>query len=354
MCGILERLQELHHAACAKAKPDPEALAKRLFEWELRTDWDTFYGAVEKYSRVLGEKGLAMYRRLAEQEWARIPALSPGRDDTHKYGRRFRITHIVETLARQTGNVEAVVAVKKRDLSLPYSYLQIAETYKQAGQHDVALDWAERGLKAFPERPDSRLREFLAGEYHRRKRHDDAMALVWAEFTARPDLEQYRKLKNHADRAGQWPVWREKALVRIREEIAAAKRAPERNRWIVAGRADHSRLVRILMWEKKFEAAWNEATSGDCSNDLWLELAAKREQKHPEDALEIYKRQVKHTVARTSNEAYREAVGLLRKVNALLVQLKRDSEFGEHLQSVRTRFKMKRNFIKLIDRAKWS
>src|SRR5206468_3085717 len=156
--------------------------------------------------------------------------------------------HIVETLARQTGNVEAVVAVKKRDLSLPYSYLQIAETYKQAGQHDLALDWAERGLKAFPERPDSRLREFLAAEYHRRKRHNDAMALVWAEFTGRTDLEQYRKLKNHADRAGQWAVWREKALVRIREEIAAAKRAPERNRWIVAGRVDHSRLVRIFMW----------------------------------------------------------------------------------------------------------
>jgi len=223
MGGILERLQELHHAACAKAKPDPEALSKRLFEWELRTDWDTFYGAAEKYSRILGEKGLAMYRRLAEQEWARIPALSPGRDDPHKYGKRFRITHIVETLARQTGNVEAVVAVKKRDLSLPYSYLQIAETYRQAGQHDLALDWAERGLKAFPERPDSRLREFLAAEYHRRKRHDDAMALVWAEFTGRTDLEQYRNLKNHADRASQWAVWREKALVRIREEIAAVR-----------------------------------------------------------------------------------------------------------------------------------
>ena len=195
MGGILERLQELHHAACAKAKPDPQALAKRLFEWELRTDWDTFHGAAERYSRILGEKGLAMYRRLAEQEWAHIPALSPGRDDPHKYGKRFRITHIVETLARQTGNVDAVVAVKKRDLSLPYSYLQIAETYKQAGQHDLALDWAERGLKAFPERPDSRLREFLAAEYHRRKRHDDAMALVWAEFTGRTDLEQYPKLE---------------------------------------------------------------------------------------------------------------------------------------------------------------
>ena len=100
--------------------------------------------------------------------------------------------------------------------------------------------------------------------------------------------------------------------------------------------------------------AWNEATSGGCSNDLWLELAAKREQHSPEDALKVYKRQVEHTAARTTNEAYRDAIGLLRRVNALLVQVGRESEFGEHLESVRTRFKMKRNFIKLIDRAKWS
>ena len=123
------------------------------------------------------------------------PSAEPGRDDPHKYGKRFRITHVVATLARQTGNVETVVAVKKRDLSLPYSYLQIAETYRQAGQHDLALDWAERGLKAFPERPDSRLREFLAAEYHRRKRHDDAMALVWAAFTGRTDLGAVPKLE---------------------------------------------------------------------------------------------------------------------------------------------------------------
>ena len=36
---------------------------------------------------------------------------------------------------------------------------------------------AERGLRSFPERADSRLREFLAQEYHRRERHDEAMAL---------------------------------------------------------------------------------------------------------------------------------------------------------------------------------
>jgi tetratricopeptide (TPR) repeat protein len=212
MGGILERLQDLHHKACKKTKPDPEALAQRLFQWELRTDYDTFHGAAETYADVLGKKGLTVYRTLAEAEWVKVPALGPGRDDPEKYGKRFRITHIRETLARHTGAVEAVVAEMKRDLSLAYHYLQIAETYKRARQHDLALEWAERGVKAFPERTDSRLREFLAGEYHRHKRHDEAMALIWTEFTESPNLEHYRNLKAHAERLGQWEPWREKAL----------------------------------------------------------------------------------------------------------------------------------------------
>src|SRR5262245_50402490 len=191
MGGILERLQDLHYRACKKAKPDPEALARRLFEWELRTDYDTFYGATEIYADVLGRKGLAVYRTLAEAEWAKVPALGPGRDDPEKYAKRFRITHIMETLAQQTGDVEAVVAVKNRDLSLAYHYLQIAEIYKNARKHDLAMEWAERGVKAFPERTDSRLRDFLAQEYHRRKRHDEAMALIWADFAESPILEEY-------------------------------------------------------------------------------------------------------------------------------------------------------------------
>src|SRR5262245_10639802 len=129
MGDILGRLQKLHHKACKKAKPDPEALARRLFEWELRTGYDTFYGAVETYVGVLGKKGLAVYRGLAGAEWAKVPLLKPGQDDSEKYGNRFRITHIMETLARQTGDVEVIVDVMKHDLSLAYHYLQIAETY---------------------------------------------------------------------------------------------------------------------------------------------------------------------------------------------------------------------------------
>ncbi len=351
MGDVLARLQDLHHKACKKAKPEPEALARRLFEWELRTDYDTFYGATETYADVLGRKGLAVYRMLAEKEWARVPALGAGRDDPEKYGKRFRITHIMETLARQTGDVEAVVAVKKRDLSLAYHYLQVAETYKDARQHDLALEWAERGVKAFPERTDSRLREFLAGEYHRRKRGDEAMALIWAEFSESQSLEQYRSLKGHAERIGQWEQWRQKALDYLRTQITEAKSERQKDRWPWYHKADHSELVRIFLWEKNVEAAWREAQEGGCSNDLWLKLAAKRDKDYPEDALPIYQRQIEPTLDRKNNEAYAETIDLLRKVRELMVRLERKDQFTDYLDKVRAAHKPKRNFMKLLDRA---
>jgi hypothetical protein len=111
-----------------------------------------------------------------------VPALKAGEDDSSKHGSRFRITHIMEALARRSGDVEALVAVKQRDLSSAYAYLQIAEAYMKGGLHDQALSWAERGLEAFPFRTDSRLREFVAAEYHQegapRRAHGDRVGRV--------------------------------------------------------------------------------------------------------------------------------------------------------------------------------
>lgn len=353
MGGILKRLQDLHLDACKKAKPEPGELARRLFESELGSEWSTFYDAAETYAEILGKKGLAVYRNLAEAEWAGVPALVPGRDDPGKYGKRLRITRIMETLARQSGDVEAIVAVKKRDLSSAVAYLRIAEAYKEAQKNDLALEWAERGLSAFPARADSGIRKFLAEEYHGRNRHDEAMALVWNEFKEQSALPGYKNLKSHADRIGEWSVWREKALASLREQIAMAKqRAPQgRRTWLPL--ADHSALVQIFLWEKDVEAAWSEALAGGCSSGLWMELAALRENDHPEDALPLYQRHVEETVDAKNNDAYRTAVGVLRKVRGLMLRLKRDAAFDEYLASLRVTHKPKRNFIKLLDHAKW-
>jgi len=352
MGDILERLQEIHHKACVKAKPDPEALAKRLFEWELATDWDTFYEAAETYADVLGEKGLAVYRRLAEAEWEKIPPLKPGQMERSYDHQRYRLTSIMESLAYVDDNIEALVEIKSKDLSSAYHFLEIAQVYKDAGESDKALEWAEKGLQAFPEHTDSRLREFLANEYHRLKRHSEAMQLIWADFIERPGLENYKTLKKHAERTAEWAKWRQQALEHIRAVISEGKKGPRRMDRYWFDKQDNSTIVEIFIWEKDMESAWQEAKAGGCSEYLWLQLAKLREKEHPADAIDVYQSQVDPIVGQTNNRAYIEAMQLIKKIQQLMKKLGKEKEFAEYVSSLKVKYKPKRNFIKLLGRLK--
>jgi uncharacterized Zn finger protein len=353
MGALVDRLEEIHLKACRQAKPDPITLARRLFDWELRGNWGAFSNPVKAYASILGKTGLAEYRKQAEAEWAKMPALEPGGRDAGRYGERYRITRIMEALARTSGKVEDLVAIKTRDLSSPSAYLEIAETYRQKGRHDLARDWAERGIKAFPQRVDWSLGEFLANAYHRDKRHDDALALIWKLFTEYRSLEGYKSLKTHAGKAGRWKEWKPKALAYLREHAAKEKAKAGGGRWAGYPRTDHSNLVRILLWERDVEAAWKEAKEGGCTGDLWMQLAEKREKDHPADAVEVYRKRIAPTLGRTNNEAYREVVGLLRKMRGLMVRIGKKAEFGRLLAEVRAGNKQKRNFVKMLDGARW-
>jgi uncharacterized Zn finger protein len=352
---LSDRLQDIHYRACLEARPDPADLARRLFQWELHGDFDVFLGAAERYAKILGAKGLNTYRQQAEAEWAKVPPRTAG-NERSDWSQHFRITHIMESLARASGDIEELVAAMSRDLSSSYFYLRIAEVYRKAGQHDNAQLWAEKGLKAFPDRTDARLREFAAEEYHRRGRHADAMSLMWAEFSERPFPETYKTLEKHAKKAGAWPEWRERALAEIRTRIAKAKekaRGQVRPRWMPAD-DNHSVLVEIFLYEGKAEDAWREASAGGCSDSLWLRLAAKREKEHPEDAARIYLKYAEAGVAATTNGRYEDPVSLLEKGAAIMKRLDRSAEFVHQLEELRTRYKIKRNFVKLVEQKRKS
>lgn len=350
--GLLGELQELHLEACRIGKPDARALAKFLFEWELDSRWEVFLGAAGRYAGVLGKSGLAEYRKLAEAKWSKVPVLAPGEEDSERFDGRWRITHIMETLAKQSGDAEALAAIKSRDLSSAYHFLEIAETYKAAGNSDTALEWAERGLRAFPAQTDPRLREFLAEEYHRRKRHDDAVAIAWTAFSERPRLDEYVALYKSARRAKCWPEWREKALAQLRQALGDAKKPPLKALWQLHV-TDHSELVNIFLWEKNPEAAWAEAQAGGCCNELWFRLAEVRQQEHPEDAIAVYAAQLDRVLRIAEKYAYREVVEILRKIRAIQQRTGKQSDFAAFLQPIRAQHKARRNLMKLLDAEGW-
>jgi thioredoxin-like negative regulator of GroEL len=100
----------------------------------------------------------------------------------------------METLAKVSGSVDELVAIKARDLTYSYHYFEIVELLADAGRTDEALAWAERGIAAFPNGTDVRLRDVAARELHRVGRDDEAMSLMWAELEDSPTLKSYELL----------------------------------------------------------------------------------------------------------------------------------------------------------------
>jgi uncharacterized Zn finger protein len=117
---------------------------------------------------------------------------------------------------------------------------------------------------------------------------------------------------------------------------------------------NNSPLVEIFFYEGNPEEAWRDAQAGGCSDSLWLRLAAAREKEHPEDAAPIYLQQAEAGIAATSNGRYEDSVGLLVKAAAVMKRMDRGAEFVPRLEALRVKYKIKRNFIKLVEQKRKS
>lgn len=356
IADLVASLERMHHAACVAAPPAPSALADRLFAREVDGHWDVFVDSVSRYADVLGEEGVARFRVLAEERWAAVPPAGPGERDAEGWGERYRITRVMERLAELAGDVDELVEVKTRDLSLPYNWLEVAQAYAQADRHAEALDWAERGVAAFPDRPDHRLDDFLCDAYHRAGRHGEATDLAWRRFESRPDLTSYQRLAGQAKREGSWEHWRSRAVAVLRHEIEHKQRgaATPVPRW---GRPVEPRgakdLVEVLLWEGDVAGAWEEAVKAGVPHGVWMRLAAEREDDHPGDAVPIYQREVEHLIDTKTNGGYADAVKTMTRIRDLLSRAGRPGEFAAYSSDIRASHKPKRNLMKLLDAKGW-
>jgi uncharacterized Zn finger protein len=360
MGTAFEEVQRLHLEACERADLDPAWLAERLFSLMMATEYDLFYEAAEDYAHLLGETGGRRYAELVRAEWERLPVLRPADDRRSKHSGAFfvtgeeiserhgsfRLTHAMELLAERSGDVEEMVAVLSRDLSLPYSFLRIAEVYAGAGRDEEALEWAERGVEAFPERPDSRLVTFLAEARRERGEHERAAELAWVLFADRPGLDSYQRLKPYAERAGQWDETQERALALICDGLAGGDQGLGAPDWLAY--RDATELVRIHLWEGDAAAALRAARAGGCRWDVWLALADALAPDDPWEAMIICREQVEPTIEGKTKAAYRAATDLLAKVRDLMVRTGDADEFPAYLAEIRETHKRKRNLIELL------
>ncbi|MCS6912041.1 MAG: SWIM zinc finger family protein [Myxococcales bacterium] len=146
---VFRRLQSLHLAACQQVRPDPAALAARLLALEVDSVHGVMRGALGAYADVLGEVGIQVYARLAEQAWAELPALGPGDSDPQPR-RRARLRGVMEALCWQRGDLPGLIQVYQKDLSHPARFAALASLCRELGRLQEAELWLARAQAAFP------------------------------------------------------------------------------------------------------------------------------------------------------------------------------------------------------------
>ncbi|HEY5205877.1 MAG TPA: SWIM zinc finger family protein, partial [Roseiarcus sp.] len=301
---LLERARDIHIRAARGARPAPIALARALFERETGDGYGTFEGAAWLYAEILGEAGLAEYRRLATEAWEKLPPLT-GRGREKAEGDYFGLSGILDSFAERDGDVEARIALRAKDLSSPWKYLELAEFCLGHEGANEALRWAEEGLWTFEDAPsDARLVLFAANLLMKADRRGEAEAVLKRAFERAPDFNVYLRWREAGGEAA------------FDQALALVERRAAAETGVFFGHpADLG--VKILMHEGRFETAWTMTRKYRVSRTVKEGLARESDAGHPREALEVYARRVDELANEGGNHAYEEAAGLIARMGRL-------------------------------------
>lgn len=341
--SVLERGAELHLAACKAAEPEPLALARDLFARETESHRDAFYDASGRYADLLGPAGLAEYRRLAQAAWDKLKPLRAGaRKEAWSYdGHRVQLASILERFATAAGDLDALIAVRSKDLSTPHAYLRLAETCEAHGAPGKALDWVEEGLWQFEGEPDRALSAKAAALYREAGRDADAARILWRQFEKAPSLDGYRALKKTMGDAAAVAEMVERAVAVLRARPAATKPS-----W--AWSHENDLLVDVLIEEGRLAEAWAASREPGCSSGRLRSLADASEAAFPDEALDAYAKLVEAAVQTTTAGGYVEACKMIARMGAVRARLGRSGEQASYVDALALKHKGKRNFVKQL------
>jgi uncharacterized Zn finger protein len=333
---------EIHLAACRKAKPDRVVLARELFRRETESEWGFFGGASEIYADVLGDVGLAEYRRLASEAWQNIKPARPGQRDDEQSGMRYRLGAILERFAQRDGDVDARIVIRTKRLSAAHDYLEIARLCLAHQRGPEAIKWVEEGLWQFDDDPDERLVFFAADLYRRVGRQTDAVELLWRTFERHPSIELYSKVKE--------AVGPQKAALDTASKRAIAFLQAKLDKPGVRARRSAPRevLLDVLMSEGMFAEAWQAVRSRGCGETRLLALANASEQSHPDEALAVYGHEVERLASLGGQRNYEAARKLITRMKSVRDTRGQTADHDAFLADFVGRHKARRNLIKIL------
>ncbi len=346
---IRDRIETVHARACMEVRPDPVELAERLYAIAKESRFGILASLVERYAVVLGKKGLNLIRQRVEVGWNQLSPVLTYSDWSRRPSSAHKTQQLMESLVRQSGDVDELVRVMSKDLSSGVRYHEIADRLVEAGRLEEALALAEQGVERHKQDPYGGLHMLMTELMGKLGRQEDVLRTSWTGFETSPNINSWNVLRSDAQAANEWPVWRDKAIALLRENIEppAGKRSDARTiEYISSCRA---LLPNVLLQEGFLDKAWKQAKKTGATSAVWLQLAFEMEEALPLEAMGIYYAEGVELAKYASNvRQNEEAFVLLERAGDMAAKAGEQDRFSLLLDDLASKLAWNRGFLKLL------
>ena len=328
-----KRIETLHQKACEQAPPDPIQLAKLLFDFELRSEFHCFVNASVRYADLLGPEGIAESRRLVENAWKALPPP----DTTKHYWVTTReepfLLRQMDRFARERKDWDALMKIYVRYRNRPDDYLKLARLALEAGNQELAIQWARNGVAAFGPGETFEIREFLTQEFLKVGRQDDAVNTALDLFRQTGWQTHYRLLSKAA--VG-WPGWEE-----LRAKLVA-----QVMRKIESGALyDGTALAVIYVEDGEWKKFWELVRKLGCDISLLNDAAIKAPCR---EGMEAYFSFAARTIENTNGADNRESVEVIDAAWALAGKIDDREHFLTKCKELMGKFARRRSLLDIL------
>lgn len=321
---FIERLMNLHASTSSKFKCDQKKLAEWIiFQWE-NNDYGFGDKVLDVYAKALREEGLGI---LKDYFLPRFNRLDKSMTPKSRWDTGYRYSSIKEILLHVYDLLcdnESFFNLAERKMLEADDYIILARKLIKLGRIDEAIEKCEEGLR---KDKDKELLEMLIELYRQKNDHKKELNAVEQLFKLEPDNNLFKKIRQLAERIGEWNECKERMLI------------------VLQAKGHLDLLSALYMEDKNYDSLIKLAYDSKCDREARERIAKFIENEHPSESINLYKMVVSEAIMEMQNHAYRKAAKLLVNLRKLYLAKDRRSDWISYIEEIKKEHKTKRNLV---------
>jgi len=319
-----------------------------------------------------------LYRRHAKADWnilanRLLKQLSTmkhpeSHDNFHRDYTRDRLSDWIIHALERAGRKEEIIPFCKAEAPKTGSFNRLVKHLLSAKRYSDAEHWIQEGIRATEKQLPgiaSDLRNKLKEIRISQKDWPIVVVMQIEEFVRYPSQKTFTECQKASTKTKTWLLVRKHLLVYLEEGTLPWKQKgwllpksnqtmPEtsyRNQFPMASVLIDIAILekkpeRVLFWYDKFQKG-KKRRAGVNDN----KIAVAIQDFAPERAVSIWKTMAESLIDRVKPSAYEQAAGYLRKAEKIVKREKKQAEWNQYLNELKSKHARKRRFIEILDQS---